>query len=147
MFHNRTLFLLSIQKSSKILKELFLSGLAAAGLCTGLTDDLPCLLRHDYSMEAGKAYCEAFWLLEHLPTNITEKIPIDILLEIKSKRDRSYSMHFSIDGENEYLEDTLYYLDQLFRKYVPDMEVLLSDFCNNIPSGFDLNCIFEDDFE
>ena len=43
-------------------------------------------------------------------------------------------MHFSIDGENEYLEDTLYYLDQLFRKYVPDMEVLLSDFCNNIPS-------------
>ena len=56
-------------------------------------------------------------------------------------------MHFSIDGENEYLEDTLYYLYQLFRKYVPDMEVLLSDFCNNIPSGFDLNCIFEDDFE
>ena len=42
---------------------------------------------------------------------------------------------------------TLYYLDQLFRKYVPDMEVLLSDFCNNIPSDFDLNCIFEDDFE
>jgi hypothetical protein len=56
MFHNRTLFLLSIQKSSKILKELFLSGLAAAGLCTGLTDDLPCLLRHDYSMEAGKVH-------------------------------------------------------------------------------------------
>lgn len=94
-----------------------------------------------------KAYCEAFWLLEHLPTNITEKIPIDILLEIKSKRDRSYSMHFSTDGGNEYLEDTLYYLDRLFRKYVPDMEVLLSDYCNNIPSDFDLNCIFEDDFE
>ena len=95
----------------------------------------------------AKAYCEAFWLLEHLPTNITEKIPIDILLEIKSKRDRSYSMHFSTDGGNEYLEDTLYYLDRLFRKYVPDMEVLLSNYCNIIPCDFDLNCIFEDDFE
>lgn len=96
---------------------------------------------------SSKAYCEVFWLLEHLPTNITEKIPIDILLEIKAKRDRSCSMHFSTDGGNEYLEDTLYYLERLFRKYVPDMEVLLSDYCNYIPSDFDLNSIFEDDFE
>ena len=94
-----------------------------------------------------KAYCEAFWLLEHLPPTITRKVPIDILLEIKSKRDRSYSIHLSTDGGNVYLEDTLYYLDRLFRKYVPDMEILLSDYCENIPSDFDLNCIFEDDFE
>lgn len=94
-----------------------------------------------------KAYCEVFWLLEFLPPTITGKIPVDILLEIKSKRDRSCSIHFSTDGGNEYLKDTLYYLDWLFRKYVPDMEVLFSDYCNNIPSDFDLKCIFEDDFE
>ena len=119
---------------AKLMQEL-INNLDSAGVCKATNNVSP------------KAYCEAFWLLEHLPMNITEKIPIDILLEIKSKRDRSYSTHFSTDGGNEYLEDTLYYLDRVVRKYVPDMEVLLSDYCNNIPSDFDLNCIFEDDFE
>lgn len=96
---------------------------------------------------SAKAFCEVFWLLEHLPPNITGKIPIDILLEIKSKRDRSYSTHFSTNGGNEYLADTLCYLDCLFRKYIPDMKELLSDYCRIIPGDFDLNCIFEDDFE
>ena len=119
---------------AKLMQEL-INNWGSAGVCKATNNVSP------------KAYCEAFWLLEHLPTNITEKIPIDILLEIKSKRDRSYSVHFSTDGGNEYLEDTLYYLDRLFRKYVPDMEVLLSDYCNIIPCDFDLNCIFEEDFE
>ena len=96
---------------------------------------------------SSKAYCEVFWLLEYLPPNITGKIPIDILMEIKSKRDRSYSIHFSTGGGNEYLEDALYYLGCLFKKYVPYMEELLSDYCKNIPGDFDLNCIFEDEFE
>lgn len=96
---------------------------------------------------SAKAYSEVFWLLEYLPPDITGKIPIDILLEIKSKRDRSSSICFSTDGGNEYLVDTLYYLDCLLRKYVPDVEVLLLDYCKNIPGDFDLNCIFEDDFE
>lgn len=96
---------------------------------------------------SAKSYSEVFWLLEYLPPDITGKIPIDILLEIKSKRDRSSSICFSTDGGNEYLVDTLYYLDCLLRKYVPDVEVLLLDYCKNIPGDFDLNCIFEDDFE
>lgn len=101
----------------------------------------------DINIVSAKVYCEVFWLLEHLPPNITGKIPIDILLEIKSKRDRSSSIHFSTDGGNEYLVDTLYYLDCLLRKYVPNMEVLLLDYCKSIPGDFDLNCIFEDNFE
>ena len=101
----------------------------------------------DINIVSAKAYCEVFWLLEYLPPDITGKIPIDILLEIKSKRDRSSSICFSTDGGNEYLVDTLYYLDCLLRKYVPDMEVLLLNYCKSIPGDFDLNCIFEDDFE
>lgn len=90
-----------------------------------------------------KAYCEIFWLLEYLPPNIIGKIPINILMEIKSKRDRRYSIQFSTDGGNEYLEDTLYYMDCLFKKYVPNIEVLFLDYCRSIPDNFDLNTIFD----
>lgn len=101
----------------------------------------------DVTLVSSKAFSEAFWLLEHLPPVITRKIPIEVLLDIKSKRDRSYSIHFNTDGGNKYLEDTLYYLDCLFKKYAPDTEALFSDYCKHVPGDFDLNCIFEDDFE
>lgn len=96
---------------------------------------------------SSRAYCEVFWLLEHLPSSITGKMPVDILLDIKTKRDRSYVVQFSPAGTNKYLEDTLYYMKSLFDMYVPDAEPLLVDYRKSVPSDFDLNRIFEDDFE
>lgn len=94
-----------------------------------------------------KAYSEVFWLLEHLPQNIVSRVPIDVLLDIKVKRDRSYSIQFSTADENNYLEDTLYYMGRLLEAYAPDIESLLADYHKSVPKDFDLQCIFEDDFE
>lgn len=46
---------------AKLMQEL-INNWGSAGVCKATNNVSP------------KAYCEAFWLLEHLPTNITEKI-------------------------------------------------------------------------
>lgn len=103
--------------------------------------------KEDVTIVSPKAYSEAFWLLEHLPQNIASRVPIDVLLDIKAKRDRSYSIQFSTAGENNYLEDTLYYMRRLLEAYAADIENLLADYHKSVPKDFDLQCIFEDDFE
>lgn len=96
---------------------------------------------------SSQAYSEVFWLLEHFPSSITGKMPVDILMDIKTKRDRSYVVQFSPAGDNKYLEDTLGYMRSLLDMYVPDAKTLLVDLRKSVPSDFDLNCIFEEDFE
>lgn len=96
---------------------------------------------------SSQAYSEVFWLLEHFPSSITGKMPVDILMDIKTKRDRSYVVQFSPAGDNKYLEDTLGYMRSLLDMYMPDAKTLLVDLRKSVPSDFDLNCIFEEDFE
>lgn len=96
------------------------------------------------SIKYSQACSEVFWILQYIPQNITRRIPVEIIMSIKSSRDMQYPINFNISGKNVYLQKTLEVFSFLINNYIPNYMDLLNEYREQIPEDFDLYEIFDE---